>query len=130
MSNVIEIANFRKKPDEPKRWICDIAVFETETETLGTILDANMEDEHMDHGERFRALADRLDDLSFILRQQAEQVSKSENGEAIGTAIVFESGNVRVRVNDDKLETKEQREWMRRRLDDAKDVDMLREGQT
>lgn len=129
MSNVIEIANFRKKPDEPKRWICDIAVFETPTETLGTILDANMDDEHLDHGERFRALADRLDDLSFILRQQAEQVSKSENGEAIGTAIVFESGNVRVRINDDKLETAEQREWMRRRFDDAKDVDMLREDQ-
>lgn len=129
MSNVIEIANFRKKPDEPKRWVCDIAVFETETETLGTILDANMDDEHLDHGERFRALTDRLDDLSFILRQQAEQVSKSENGEAIGTAIVFESGNVRVRINDDKVETAEQREWMRRRFDDAKDVDMLREDQ-
>lgn len=127
MSNVIEIANFRKKSDEPKRWICDIAVYETRTETFGTILDANMDDEHLDHGERFRALADRLDDLSFILRQQAEQVSKSENGEAIGTAIVFESGNVRVRINDDKVETAEQREWMRRRFDDAKDVDILQD---
>lgn len=128
MSNVIEFRRREKTADEPPpRWICDLAIFESETETIAKILDANLEDEGRDIGDRYREIADRLDDLSWIFRNYAERESASEKGASIGTAIVFEDGTVRVRFDDDRVNTPERRKWLRDQFDTAKEVEDLQE---
>lgn len=126
-SNIIEISKFRKKPGEAERWICDLGISETGTQTIARIINANVDDDCKDMGDRLREIADRLDDLAFIFRQFAERESKSERGEAIGTAIVFEDGTVRVRFNDDRVCCEESRQWLRDQFDLAKEADELQE---
>ncbi|MDX1117041.1 hypothetical protein GOL29_03195 [Sinorhizobium medicae] len=128
MSNVIEFRRREKTADEPPpRWICDLAIFESETETTAKIIDANTDDDHKDIGDRYREIADRLDDLSFIFRQYAERESLSEQGAVIGTALVFEDGTVRVRFDDDKVTTPEHRKWLRDQFDLAKEAQDLKD---
>lgn len=122
MSNVIEFSKYKKDPDEEQRWIVDLSIFESDRQTSCRILDANMDDEDQSHGDRYRYIADRLDDLAFIFRQYAEAENPSERGAAIATAIVFEDSTVRVRTDENKVVTDEQKEWVRSRFDDAKET--------
>lgn len=125
MSNVIEFSKYKKEPDEEQRWIVDLSIFESDRQTSARIIDANFDDEDQSHGDRYRYIADRLDDLSFIFRQYAEAENPSERGAVIATAIIFEDSTVRVRTDENKIVTKEQKEWVKRRFDDAKFVEDL-----
>lgn len=128
MSNVVEFRRREKAIDEPPpRWVCDLAIFESDTETTAKIIDANTDDDHKDIGDRYREIADRLDDLAFIFRQYAERESLSEQGAVIGTALVFEDGTVRGRFDDNKITTPEHRKWLCAQFDLAKEVDDLKE---
>lgn len=126
MTNVIEFSKYKKEPDEEQRWIVDLSIFESERQTSARIIDANMDDEDQSLGDRYRYIADRLDDLAFIFRQYAEAENPSERGAVIATATIFEDSTVRVRTDENKVVTDEQKEWVKRRLDDAKTVDDLR----
>ena len=125
MSNIIEISRFRRMPEEQERWILDLGIYETESQTVAKIIDVNTDDDWKDMGDRFREIADRLDDLSFIFRQFAERESATERGEELGRAIVFEDGTVRVRFNDDRIVTDEQKAWLCEHFDLAKEAENL-----
>lgn len=129
MTNVIEFSKYKKEPDEEQRWIVDLSIFESDRQTSAKIIDANLDDEGQSHGDRYRYIADRLDDLAFIFRQYAEAENPSEQGAVIATAIVFEDSTVRVRTDENKVVTDEQREWVKLRFDDAKTVDDLKAKQ-
>lgn len=129
MSNVIEFSKYKKEPDEEQRWIVDLSIFESERQTSCRIIDANLDDEDQSHGDRYRYIADRLDDLAFIFRQYAEAENPSERGAVIATALIFEDSTVRVRTDENKVVTDEQKDWVCRRFDDAKTVDDLKTKQ-
>jgi len=120
MNNVVEFSKYKKEPDEQPRWIVDLSIFESDRQTSARIIDANTEDDDQDTGDRYRLIADRLDDLSFIFRQYAEQESASELGQVIATVTVFENSTVRVRTDENKIVTREQKDWVKERFDDAK----------
>ena len=122
MTNVIEFSKYKKEPDEEQRWIVDLSIFKSDRQTSAKIIDANLDDEDQSHGDRYRYIADRLDDLSFIFRQYAEAENPSERGAVIATATIFEDSTVRVRTDENKVVTGEQKEWVRRRFDDAKET--------
>lgn len=123
--NVISITDWRKKTDggDPRDpvWLFDLRAFAAPDGFEGTILSLN---EAYDPGDgcRLRHYADCLDQLSWLLRQQAEQIEPSDDGAPLATAMVFESSRVRVRINDDKVTTSEQMAWLDDRFDDAKDA--------
>lgn len=125
MTNVIEFSKYKKEPDEEQRWIVDLSIFESERQTSARIIDANMDDEDQSLGDRYRYIADRLDDLAFIFRQYAEAENPSERGAVIATATIFEDSTVRVRTDENKVVTDEQKEWVKERFDDAKTVEDL-----
>jgi len=125
VTNIIEFSKYKKEPDEEQRWIVDLSIFESDRQTSAKIIDANLDDEDQSHGDRYRYIADRLDDLSFIFRQYAEAENPSDRGAVIATATIFEDSTVRVRTDENKVVTDEQKEWVKRRFDDAKSVDDL-----
>lgn len=123
--NVINIADFRKKRDganaRKTEWLFDLRAFGGPDGFEGTILSFN---EAMTAGDgcRLRFYADCLDQLSWLLRQQAEKLEPSDDGMPLATALIFESSLVRVRVNDDEVTTSEQMAWLDDRFDDAKEA--------
>lgn len=126
MTNVIEFSKYKKEPDEEQRWIVDLSIFESDRQTSCRIIDASLDDQGLDLADQYRYVADRLDDLAFIFRQYAEAETPSEKGAVIATAIIFEDSTVRVRTDENKVVTDEQKEWVKERFDDAKSVDDLR----
>lgn len=119
--NVINIADFRKKDGggQKSEWLFDLRAFRCGDCYEGSIIDFN--DTVGDGvGDRLRLYADCLDQLSWILRQQAENMEPSDDGVPLATALIFESSRVRVRVNDDRVVSAEQMEWLHSRFDDAK----------
>lgn len=121
--NVINISDFRNpKCDaataEPV-WLFDLRAFCTPEGFEGTILSFNEADDTGD-GCRLRHYADCLDQLSWLLRQQAERIEPSDDGIPLATATIFTSSLVRVRINDDEITTPEQAAWLDERFDDAK----------
>lgn len=117
-----------RKPNEfalPDIWEMDVRVFCGVKGWSGTILGFNPNanfDEEMTPGQRMVRHAEALESLSWMLRQQAENLNPTEQGMPLATALVFENSAVRVRINDDKVVTAEQFEWLDRRFDDAKEA--------
>lgn len=125
--NVINISDWRKREsaETPPSWLFDMRAFVGVDGYSGNILSFN--DDHAafpDKGvsDRLLRYADCLDQLSWFLRQQAENMDPSENGVPIATATIWENSMVRVRVNDEKLVTETQFDWLDRRFDDAKEA--------
>lgn len=125
MSNVVRISDFRKdrrqSGDDPPTWLFDLRAFGKGGRYEGSIIDFN-ETVGGSEAVRLRMYADCLDQLSWFIRQQAEQIEPSEDGFPLAAATVFESSRVRVRVNDEKVVTKEQMGWLDRCFDDAKEA--------
>jgi hypothetical protein len=108
MGTILEFKT--KGPSKTQTWLFDISIFECETGTMGRIIDANLDLEGMDEGERWEMLADHLDALSFMMHQEAKAAG-AEKGSVIATCQLFEDGTSRVRV-DDSVTTDAQVEWV------------------
>lgn len=115
MSNIIEFVK-RKNRDDDGEWLFNLAVYGHGKETSCFITGLGDELEAAERGDRHRAIAERLDDLSFLIRQHAEEDSESERGEAIAVVTVFAGGHVQTRLNVEKVVSPEQREWVRDQL--------------
>lgn len=123
---VIQISDWRAGKQKEPTWIFDLRIHATaDGDYQGVVLDFN-DDPGMAFnggvGDRMRAYADALDHLSWLLRQQAEQLDPGDRGIPIATAVIFENSAVRVRVNDERLITDEQFAWLDKRFDDAKEA--------
>lgn len=121
--NVININNHRKpKPttaDPAIDWFFDLRAWNTEGGVQGQITDSNIND-GLSSADRLRKIAAAMDYLSYLLFQQAEDIESSEYGDPLLKITVFENSAVRIRLNDAKVETDAQTEWLADRLDDAK----------
>lgn len=108
MSNIIE---FKRKPSGPKEdWISDISFFEIDGEYKAKINSASVEMGLTD-AEMLRKIADCLDTISFMARQEAEKYETTEKGSALVVVTVFHDGTVRTRLDDHKIISKEQICW-------------------
>lgn len=79
-------------------------------------------DEELEPADRLRQIADGLDAISFMTKQKAEGIMTSEQGSIVATINIYRSSRVEARINYKLIMTKEQEEWLRERIDDAKDL--------
>lgn len=118
--NVISFTEAREKKDADRaeyRFSVDVSVT-----PMGMVC-GNVHGWEIDEtgeGSRLRDHAKLLETLAFMMRQRAEQVDQSDDGECLATLQVFESSRVRMRVNDDRVVTDNQKAWLAETIDTAK----------
>lgn len=120
MTNIIEFPKITKSGDDAGEWLFNLAVYSHGEETSCFITEVAPSFDGMNRGAATRIMADRLDDLSFLMRQFAEKLDETEKGEALVVVTIFSGGHARIRTNCEKVVTDEQREWVREMLDVAK----------
>lgn len=98
----------------------NLAVYSHGEETSCFITEVSPQFEGMNRGAATRIMADRLDDLSFLMRQFAERSDATERGSAVLVVTLFAGGNVQLRTDTDRMVTEEQKQWAREQLDLAK----------
>ena len=83
-AEIIHIGDHRKPVPSPTsyRWSCDLRIWNTDTGVVGSVTDSEIRDDE-ERGDRLRRIAHELDQLSFFLMQQAEEISASDDGLAI-----------------------------------------------
>ncbi len=117
--NVIFLADLAAKKSAPEnRWRFSLDVFDG-SEGLITSFD---DQDGLEAGDRLRQFAGCLEGLAFLMRQQAELISASEDGAVLAQAFIHKSSRVRVRVNDSEIVTEEQRQWLVERWGDASQI--------
>lgn len=117
--NIINLADRRKQTAEPKQtWAFDMSVFDTDYGVPEAVIDFGVNAD-VERGGHLRTVADRLDVLSFLMRQEAELYSSSDDGVCLAQAHIFESSKVRVRVDDAKVREPEHFVWLAERWLDA-----------
>lgn len=68
---------------------------------------------------RMRHQAAALEALALMLRDQAEQMSPTDDGHVMARAMIWENSRVSL-WQSDRIETEPQADWLRQRFDDAK----------
>lgn len=115
MSDVIEFAKFKRKGEEPKEWLADLSLFQTKGEYSAVINAAA--DIGVGEAEMLRKIADCLDVVSFMARQEAERYEASEKGPALAVFTVFADGKVQSRLHEEKITDPEHFHWVSDCLD-------------
>ena len=118
-AEIIQIGDHLKPTPISYRWSCDLQIWNTDSGVVGIVAGSEAR-EGEERGDRLRRIAHELDQMSFYLMQQAEEVSSSDDGVCLAKVAVFESSRVRIRVHDKKIASEPQKEWLRERLEDAK----------
>ncbi|MBB3997213.1 hypothetical protein [Aureimonas pseudogalii] len=117
--NVIDIRDrLKPKAAEPK-WAFDLRIWSTPGGPEALITDFNDQDGH-EAADRLRVFAGMLDQLHYYMMQQAHMMEPNDDGQILAKLAVFESSRVRLRINDDRVQTVEQEDWLRERFEDAK----------
>lgn len=80
------------------------------------------EKDGLEVGDRLRMFADALEEISFMMRQEAEKFKASDKGDAVCVVTVFRDSTVRVRLKDEDFTEPHQQDWLKNRLDDAKEA--------
>jgi len=73
----------------------------------------------LDVADRLRHHADALENLAWILRDQAHLMQPNEDGRVLSYLTVWENARVRTWISD-QIVTPEQEDWLARRYDEAK----------
>lgn len=107
MGKVIEF----KRKVENQEWISDISLFQTESQFNAVINAASIE-MGLSDGDMLRKIADCMEVIAFMARQEAEEYEESDKGSALAVVTIFSDGTVHSRVDDKKVVTKEQVEWL------------------
>jgi hypothetical protein len=115
MTNIIELSKFKRNRDDHV-WIADLSLFEDADSYSARINSASVDLELSD-AEMLRKMADCLDTISFMARQEAEKYEESEKGAALAFISVFKDGSVRSRLDDELITTNEQFTWLADCLD-------------
>ncbi|MFD2235947.1 hypothetical protein [Aureimonas populi] len=123
MANIINIADRQKNgaPVIDPVWRFDLRVWDTEGGPEALVTDF-FDGDGLEAADRLRQFAAMLDTISYCLMQQAHHMDPNDDGQILAKVAVFENSRVRLRVNDDMIQTIEQEEWLRRRFDDAKAI--------
>lgn len=114
--SVINISDYMKKQGDPEVWIGDLSLFKSGDQFRAQVTSPN-EELCLSDAEMLRLLADALDAVSFMARQQAEQYERSDAGSALGVFKVFENGEVHSRIDEERVTTAPSFEWMSDCLD-------------
>lgn len=121
MADIINIADRRKPVTVDPQWFFDLRVWDSlEGETA--VITAFDDTDELETADRLRKMAKALDYLSYLMLQQAEDMEPSDDGVPLAKMTVFESSRVRLRINDDRVATPEQEDWLRERFEDAKGI--------
>lgn len=123
MTNIISIADRRRSapPTTEPVWRFDLRVWDTDCGPEALVTDF-FDGDGLAAAERLRQFASMLDTISYYLMQQAHHMEPNDDGQILAKLSVFENSRVRLRVNDDMIQTVAQEEWLRRRFDDAKAI--------
>ncbi len=124
MGDVISIPAHRKPVREDTRWRFNLSVYDGPE---GLITEFNDED-GLEAADRLRDFARMLDVLSFLMKQQAEEIEPGDDGHCLAQAHIYENSRVVLRVDDHRVTTDDQREWIKERLEDAKGIVAQAEG--
>lgn len=108
MSNVIQFKP--KGPIDTPEWIAGLSVFKSKDNFSATVTDAS-EELGLSRAEMMRLLADSLEAICFMARQQAEEMEPSEKGQAMAVFTVYADGSVRSRMDEEKMVGSEHFEW-------------------
>lgn len=111
------------EPPDRGRWMLMLNVYAPATadDKHSGWIESYDPDDNLTPGERLRGFAAALDELSLMLRDQAEQIEQSDDGHVLSRVTVFESSRVRAWTSD-KINSPEHATWMARRFDEAKDL--------
>lgn len=115
MNNIIELSKFKRKNDE-QTWIADLSLFEDQANFWARINSASVELGLTD-ADMLRKIADCLDTVSFMARQEAEKYEESEKGASLAVFTVFANGAVRSRLDEHLVVTEQQFHWVADCLD-------------
>lgn len=108
MSNVIEFP--KAKPRDGAEWIADLSLFEDGAEFFATINSASV-DLGLSDADMLRKIADNLDTIAFMARQEAEKYELSDKGKAMAVFTVFADGSIRSRLDNERLVSEEHFHW-------------------
>ena len=114
MSNVIDFP--KAKPADEAEWIADLSLFEDGDEFSAKINSASV-DFGLSDAEMLRKIADNLDTIAFMARQEAEKYEPTGKGQALAVFTIFEDGSIRSRLDDAKIVTDGQFQWTAECLD-------------
>lgn len=119
--DLVDYVNAKKIGNDPHgEWMFRLDVFAPKTEDKshsGLIISFN-DGDRRDVADRLRAYANALEDLASIVRDDAEDMQPSEDGKVLARLKVWESSRVQIWTSS-MVETQDQAEWLRLRLDDA-----------
>ena len=121
MTNVIDFGAEKDKraPQDEPRYEFSLDVYTHDGGDLSGRLHGFDAEDGCTRGERLRIFARFLEDLAANLRDDAQQAEPDDDGFVLGRFTVWESSRVRSWVSN-RCGSEEQVEWMRERLDDAK----------
>jgi hypothetical protein len=108
MSNIIEFP--KAKPRDGAEWIADLSLFEDGDEFSAKINSASV-DMGISDADMLRKIADNLETIAFMARQEAERYEESERGQAMAVFTIFADGSVRSRLDSENIVTEEQFHW-------------------
>lgn len=122
MGKVINIEDFRKEPPDRSTWVADISLsMDEEGYFFATIRDFN-DDTADTVADRFRVLANGLFHVAWLSMKAAHQEEPNDDGDLLAVSWVFESSRVRVQIDDERVVSDEQMDWLESRFDDAKEA--------
>ena len=117
-AHVIHLADRRRPRQIEKVWTFDLRVFSVPGGSEAFIMDTPADNRHK--GEQLRAMAAQLDEVRFLMLQQAHLLEPDRDGRIVATASIYESSRVQLRSNEEMVATEAAATWLRDRLEDAK----------
>lgn len=109
-----DVIPFRKRRLPGDRWSADLRVWDGDEGVMGQVTDSDAR-EGETPGERLRRISDQLTIVARLLRDEAERIEPSEDGELLATVHVFRSSRVRLWRSVEMTS----RKWLHKRLRDA-----------
>lgn len=110
MSNIIELSKFKKRDGDKPVWLADLSIFQTEDQYSARIISAAV-DLGLPDADMLRKIAECLETVAFIARQQAEEYEESDAGSALAVFTVFKNGSVKSRLDEANIVSPEQFSW-------------------
>lgn len=122
MDNIINLNAEREKrtvfePYADHKFSLD--VFDTSDGSLSCRLHEFSLDDGLSQADRLRAFAKKLEEIAGLLRDDAHVIEPNDDGLVLARVMVWQSSRVTTWASN-KVETEEQVEWLRERLDEAK----------
>lgn len=109
----------RQKPENPSQHILELHVYQHAEDKLSGVCSSDCYDYGTIEGRL--NIAATLERMAWLVRKACAD-EDAQRGDLLAVASIYSEGFVSVRVDDDKVQTEPQFEWLDGMLDTAKDA--------